>query len=114
MADKWRRARPIYLEDTANGPAILSVLKNRIPGLVPLQAQGSKVSRAYSVTPYIESGNVYIPHPKNNGWVKDFINECTRFPEGDSDDQVDAMSQGLNELFNGKNLKPSRSKPRGF
>lgn len=114
MRKKWPEARPIYIEDTANGPAVINVLKKRIPALIPVTAQGSKVSRAYAVTPFIESGNVYVPHPDKHGWVNDFIDECKRFPEGEADDQVDAMTQALNKIYNASSLRPSRAKPPGF
>jgi predicted phage terminase large subunit-like protein len=47
------------------------------------------------VSPLIEAGNVYLPHPDYAPWVRDFIEECAAFPYGAHDDQVDAMTQAL-------------------
>jgi phage terminase large subunit-like protein len=48
-----------------------------------------------AVSPLIEAGNVYLPHPMYAPWVNDFIEECAAFPNGAHDDQVDAMTQAL-------------------
>ena len=47
------------------------------------------------MSPLIEAGNVYSPHPDFEPWVGDFIEECAVFPNGAHDDQVDAMTQAL-------------------
>ena len=56
---------------------------------------GGKVARAAAVSPLIEAGNIYLPHPQLYPWVNDFIEECAAFPNGAHDDQVDAMTQIL-------------------
>lgn len=92
------------IEDKANGPAILSVLDKKISGLKPINPRGSKEARARAVTPEIESGHVYLPLPPPAGvagefaWVHDFLAEARSFPTGEHDDQIDAMSQALDEL----------------
>jgi predicted phage terminase large subunit-like protein len=53
------------------------------------------VARAAAVSPLIEAGNVYLPHPQYAPWVSDLIEECASFPNGAHDDQVDAMTQAL-------------------
>jgi hypothetical protein len=50
------------------------------------------------VSAQVESGNVYLPHPEITPWVQDFIEEVVSFPKGSYDDQVDAMTQALNQL----------------
>lgn len=92
---KHPKARAKWIEDKANGPAIISSLRKKIAGLIPVNPQGSKEGRARAVSPYIESGNVFLPHPINAPWVLDFIEECKNFPSGKYNDQVDAMSQAL-------------------
>jgi hypothetical protein len=47
------------------------------------------------LSPLIEAGNLYLPHPDWHPWVHDFIDECVQFPNGAHDDQVDAMTQML-------------------
>ena len=48
-----------------------------------------------SISPLVEAGNIYLPHPEYASWVNDFIEECLQFPNGAHDDQVDAMTQAL-------------------
>lgn len=92
------------VEDKANGPAIIDVMRKKISGLKPVEPRGSKEARARSVTPEVESGNVYLPLPPADGargeyaWVHDFLAEARSFPTGEHDDQVDAMTQALDEL----------------
>lgn len=98
LAGKWPEARTILIEDTANGPAVISTLRSQIPGIIPVRPMGSKVARVSAASPQIEAGNVYIPHPSIASWVEGFVEECAAFPNGVNDDQVDAMSQALNRL----------------
>ncbi len=93
------------VEDKANGPAVIATLKDKIPGLIAVEPDGSKVARAAAVAPYIEAGNVFLPDPEAFPMlaplVFDFIEECAKFPMGSHDDQVDAMSQAIHRLKNG-------------
>lgn len=87
------------IEKKANGAAAINVLHDKIPGLKPVNPTKSKEVRARAVTPEIESGNVYLPHPSDPGneWVADLLNELQNFT-GDNDahdDQVDALTQAL-------------------
>jgi len=85
------------IEDAANGAAIMNVLKEKIAGIKPVQATASKVARARAVTPEIESGNVFLPHPSDPGneWVHDYLSELRNFPNDAADDQVDSTTQAL-------------------
>lgn len=90
---------PYHLvEDKANGTAVIDDLRNSIPGLVPVEPQGGKVARARAVSPMIEAGNVYLPHPSIAPWVGEYIEEWAAFPAGANDDQVDATSQALHRM----------------
>lgn len=85
------------IEDKANGPAIIDTLREKIPGLTPVNPNTSKEARARAVTPEVESGNVYLPHPSDPGneWVMDLLSELRNFPHDLYDDQVDALTQAL-------------------
>jgi predicted phage terminase large subunit-like protein len=83
------------IEDKANGSAVIQMLKHEIEGILAVNPEGGKVARAMAVSPLIEAGNVYLPHPLYAPWVNDFIEECAAFPNGAHDDQVDAMTQAL-------------------
>jgi predicted phage terminase large subunit-like protein len=87
------------IEDKANGPAVVSTLRNEIPGIIAIEPEGGKVARANAVTPYVESGNVYLPNPDIYPWVRDFIEQCANFPRAKHDDEVDAMTQALRRLY---------------
>lgn len=97
LSNKWPRALLKLVEDKANGPAVIQLLKTKVSGLVAVNPEGGKVARASAVSPDIEAGNVYLP--EDAPWVHDFIEECSSFPNGKHDDQVDAMTQALNRLI---------------
>jgi predicted phage terminase large subunit-like protein len=86
------------IEDKANGTAIIDTLKEDIDGIIAINPTESKYARASSVQPLCEAGNVFLPNKERHPWVNDFIEECTFFPNGKHDDQVDAMSQALTRL----------------
>lgn len=99
LTNRWPEATLKLVEDKANGPAVISALKKEIHGLVEVGPDGSKEARLSAVSPLIESGNVYIPHPDTCRWVDEFIEEVCSFPAAPHDDQVDAMSQALRHLM---------------
>lgn len=95
MTEKWPETRKKVVEDKANGPAIISDLKREIPGLVSYSSKDSKEARLFAVSPFFESGNVFIPHKDIANWANDFIEELVNFPNSLNDDQVDACSQAI-------------------
>jgi predicted phage terminase large subunit-like protein len=113
LTAKWPRARAKLVEDKANGPAVIAMLKREIPGLIAVEPQGSKVARVAAVSPDVEAGNVYLPDPTIAPWVNDFVEECAAFPNGKHDDQVDQMSQALLR-FAQRRSRPPVPKPRGW
>lgn len=90
------------IENKANGPAIADVLQREISGIRRVPATLGKAVRARSITPEIESGNVFLPNPDDpgNGWVSEFLDEWRAFDgtEGHADDQVDAGVHALRAL----------------
>jgi len=106
LSGRWPKATYKLVEKSANGPAVISMLQHRIPGLVAVipkagggSSDNSKRGRAQAVLHLIEAGNVYLPLPERHPWVPDFIAECSGFPNAAHDDQVDAMTQALNHLL---------------
>ena len=101
----------VLIEDKANGPAVIDTIKkgpaepdatgkvHSIPGLFPVEPDGSKLARAHAVTSYWEAGNIFLPHPDICPWVKELISELTAFDAGAHDDQVDALTQALRQLY---------------
>ena len=98
LAEKWPHASRKYIEDKANGPAVIDTLKRKISGIIPVEPDGSKTARAYAVTPLFEAGNVLLPPPGMYSWTDDLISELLQFPAGAHDDQVDALTQALRML----------------
>lgn len=102
LSVRWPLATAKLVEDKANGSAIMAVLKKKITGIVEIQPIGGKLSRAQSVAPLAEAGNVYLPDLllPGNAWVADFIEECAAFTgaNGEINDQVDGFSQALTRL----------------
>jgi predicted phage terminase large subunit-like protein len=83
------------IEEKANGAALIATVKATIVGVIPFNPKTSKPVRVNAVSPAIEAGNVFLPDPTIAPWVNDFVEECSAFPNGAHDDQVDAMSQAL-------------------
>jgi predicted phage terminase large subunit-like protein len=99
MAAKWPQATLKLVEDKANGTAVINSLRRQVPGLVPVEPDGSKEARARAVTPFIEAGSVYLPAPELCPWVGGFRDEHASFPNGSHDDQVDACTQAINRML---------------
>jgi len=98
MAQKWPRARAILVEEKANGSAILDELKGELSGLIPVDPEGGKETRAWAVTPLFQAGNVILPHPTILPAVTEYVTEMSRFPKAPHDDFVDSTTQALNYL----------------
>jgi len=92
---KWPKAIAKLIEDKANGPAVMQMLGREIAGLIPVQPEGGKVSRAYAAAPEVEAGNVFLPHPHIAAWVDGFVNNAAAFPNAAHDDDVDAFTQAI-------------------
>ncbi len=67
--------------------------------MIPVGVQGDKVSRAHAVSPFIQAGNIYLPHPALFPWVNDYLAEMALFPNAEYSDQVDATTQALMKLI---------------
>lgn len=99
LSNRWpKSARKILIEDAANGPAIIRLLKSKQSGIVAVTAQGSKVARALACQGEIESGNVFVPNERVFFWVGDWLEEAGAFPLGSDNDRVDCASQAMNDL----------------
>ncbi len=100
---QYPKTRTILVEDSANGPAVVDLLRDEIRGIIPVKPQGGKIERAAACAPTVEAGNVYLPRATaQNGrripgrvWVDDFIEQLAAFPMGAHDDDVDAFTQLL-------------------
>jgi len=88
------RALACYVEDKANGPAIVQMMRASHPSIREWSPGGaSKEERAAAVSHLVESGVVHLP--ADAPWLEALIAELTAFPRGRHDDQVDALVMAL-------------------
>lgn len=100
MVARWPQATAKYVEDKANGPAVISALKSKIPGLVPVTPKDSKYARATAVSPFVEAGNALLPSAEIALFdTEAFVTQAAAFPNDAHDDMVDAASQALAEML---------------
>ena len=107
---KKNDAQNKYVEDKANGPALISDLKSIVNGLKGWPEEGSKymnadkVQRLHFCSQDYEMGDVYLP--KNIALVDTFVEELTSFTEKGSatsnDDMVDTSTMALLQLRRSK------------
>ena len=84
------RSQALLIEDNSLGsPAITSLRNHTLLPVIPVQAIGSKESRAMAIVPLAEAGKIHLPNRAH--WMNDFLIELTTFPGARNDDQVDAF-----------------------
>jgi predicted phage terminase large subunit-like protein len=66
-----------------------------------IAASGSKEVRAKPASSQAENGNLKIVRGR---WNHDFLSELSNFPEGQNDDQVDALSGAFGLLASGRKI----------
>lgn len=99
LSAKWPQAVTKFIEDKANGPAVINSLQKRLFGLIPIEPEGSKYARASAISPLAHSRNIILPTPELLPNVEELVEEAKSFPNGAHDDTVDAMSQGINRIL---------------
>lgn len=96
MIERWEPQLPVSIreklvENKALGPAIIEALKDEVPGVVAIHPMGDKKARAEAVVSFYEGGNVWLPEGKP--FVKEYKAEHESFPNGVTNDQIDATTQ---------------------
>lgn len=99
LSAKWPQAIAKYVEDKANGPAVINALDREVPGLIPVEPEGSKYARAAAISPLAHSGNIILPTPEVLPNVVRLTLEAEQFPSGSHDDTVDSLSQAANRML---------------
>lgn len=112
--NEWHKKHPDaigkLIEDKANGPAVIRIMRDKVSGLIPIKATKSKAERLNAVVPLWQAGNVWIPDKIEVepgvfvpcDWAAEIIEQYAAFrPEKkvQRDDEVDAGSQALNWLY---------------
>jgi len=99
LSRKWPQALAKFVEDKANGPAVINALQRQLMGLIPIEPEGSKYARASAMSPLTESGNVVLPTKELLPNVDQLLEEAKNFPNSSHDDTIDGMSQAANRLL---------------
>jgi len=94
MAARWPQTSRIYVEKAANGAALLNTLRKRAALIKPVVPQGSKEVRALAIQPIVDEGNVAVLDTIYNDAM---FQEFRDFPFGKHDDEVDAMTQAIQQ-----------------
>lgn len=89
---------PIWIEDEAAGPAIMSALRPMIPGLIPVDpgngyGGGSKFERFVAVSHLLRSGAVLWPPKGMRPDVDQLAAMVLAYPNVPYDDSIDALTQ---------------------
>ena len=99
MKTRYPETGPILIEDKANGPAVMQLLEGQIEGLTPILPDGGKIARARVASVYVNSHNVYLPHPTICPDVLKLLSEARAFPKAKHDDLVDMLTQAINHVY---------------
>ena len=94
---KYPQIRRSFIEDKANGSAVIDLLQRELSGIIPVEPVGGKFARAAAISGHVESGHIYLP--ENNPITEIFLKEVLSFPDGTNDDIVDAFTQVINRLM---------------
>ncbi len=97
----------VLIEKQSNGPTVISRIKKKVPGVIPVLTDTDKVLRAEAAEPDFNSHSVWVPGAAKGdfsdydpsgtpSWVQDVIEECANFPLGKNDDLVDMVTMALN------------------
>jgi len=137
LIKRFPEIETVYIEDKANGPGIVQVLKKwrvklgidekDFPSIVPVEPEGGKYSRAQTASVYQRDGRCFIPCEKDAALLsssEDFAweeqglsytqcykQELGTFPFAANDDMVDAFTQGIKKnigLLSGTEKAPAK------
>ncbi len=99
LTARWPQALAKFVEDKANGPAVINVLSRPVPGLIPVEPEGGKVARANAASPFVEARNVVLPTAEVLPNVDELIEVAAACPNGAHDDAVDGLTQAVNRML---------------
>jgi len=89
---------PKYIEEAANGAAVIQTLRGEIMGIIPINPRTAKEARLQAVAHVYEAGNVHYPDPNIFPWVEVNIEELVSFPNATNDDTVDTATMAISQL----------------
>lgn len=107
MIKKFPYYTKILIEDKANGSALITMLSKKYGNVIACNPEGGKVSRANAIVPAVAAGDVMLP--RLAAWREEFIAEHGSFPNGRYDDQVDMLTQALNDMSEASAVEQARA-----
>ena len=112
------RPTQILIEDSGVGTALIAELRRGGLNVKPIKPERDKVSRMSVASASIEAGQVFFP--SQAPWLASLEEELLSFPHGRHDDQVDSISQAINNpgysydtTLSWVELAPDRSRIHG-
>ncbi len=100
LSGKHPQAIRKVVENKANGPAIEDALVDQVPGIDLVEPRGDKTARMNAVEPLFAAHNVFVPDASlGYPWVEDVVRQWCTFPAAAHDDDCDAMTQALLDLY---------------
>jgi predicted phage terminase large subunit-like protein len=97
---RWRSVTSHYallIEDKGSGMSLIQDLRREGIRAIPVKPHKEKILRMNAHTAKIEAGYVHVP--RRAPWLQEFRRELMEFPASKYNDQVDALSQGLDRAF---------------
>jgi predicted phage terminase large subunit-like protein len=91
----------VIIENKANGPAIIQMLRKKVPGVNEYNPKGDKTARAAAIVPQASAGDIHLLWGAT--WVPEWIDELAKFPKGKFNDRVDSLTQGVTWLDDPEN-----------
>ena len=97
---RWRSVTNNYallIENKGSGMSLIQDLNREGIRAIPVKPDKEKILRMNAHTAKIEAGYVHVP--RRALWLEEFRRELMAFPASKYNDQVDALSQGLDRAF---------------
>lgn len=103
------------IEAKATGDPLIRDLRNAGIRAIPYMPKGDKNSRVQIVLPFIESGLVWLPTESKNedrlmSFADEFVESVSSFPNAESRDLVDTMTQALSYIRDHVHLRHPKDK----
>jgi predicted phage terminase large subunit-like protein len=93
LARRWD-AQQVLVEEAGTAIGLLQELKSQVPGIVGIKPDRDKETRMAVASAKFEAGQVYLP--ERAPWLPELEVELFSFPGSIYDDQIDSISQALN------------------
>ncbi len=91
---QWRESRMIIESNALQGMLIAQpLIKKTLLPILPRKTVIKKVARILAMTPYFETKKLVVRRE-----LREFIDEYLQFPDGEHDDQLDALEMAVNDI----------------